>query len=132
MSVLALGMTAIVPSLAGAGVRDARDEHRPVPVEHRFDRDDRDRHDREIRVERDRDHRISVRVTPDCDVNVRLGDVPYGVLDTANRQHRGRIESARFIRRGGVEFYSVIVDHPGGDLALRIDPTGCLLSIDRC
>jgi hypothetical protein len=117
---LALGVSAVVPSITQAAPWRDRDDARY-----------RDRYDH-----RDRDYRVIDRDDyRDFDVDVSLRDVPPAVLATADcERHGNRIESVQYVRRDGKLFYRVRLDDPSPrdrDVNLRIQPGGRLLSIQE-
>jgi hypothetical protein len=121
-AVLALGVSAAVPSLASADWR--RDDYRR-------DGDWRVRED----IRRDQwahDHRY---IDDDFDRNISLREVPRNVLDTAEYERHGlRIESIQFVHRNGNFFYRFRLDGPGRrdrDINLRISPGGKLMSVEE-
>jgi len=107
---LSLGVSAAVPQFAAADNWWGRDH---VRYDHRDDW----RHDREF----------------DRDISIR--EVPDRVMDTADRERRGRrIESVQFVRRDGREFYRFRIDDPGRhdrDMDVRVAPDGRLLSVEE-
>jgi hypothetical protein len=154
---MALGLTAAVPAVAKAdhGRYDRHDDRR---VEWRYE-EHRAPIVRERVVERrdvcvhhghwDRDRWVGrpVIVTPapvyvnpapvyveqDCNYGVQICDVPQRVLDVVNVERRGTIESARFVRDYGREYYSFTLCSPlGGHLEMRVDCGGRLISVERC
>jgi hypothetical protein len=119
-AVLALGVSAAVPTLASADWRH-----------------DDWRHDREIRedIRHDQwahDHRY---IDDDFDRNISIREVPRNVLDTADYERHGlRIESIQFVHRNGNFFYRFRLDGPGRhdrDINLRISPGGKLMSVEE-
>src|SRR5258705_1776384 len=63
---------------------------------------------------------------------VRYDDLPREVRRTCDDERgRNEIRSIQFVRRDNREFYRVIVDTRGDDLAIRINNVGKLLSIDE-
>jgi hypothetical protein len=63
---------------------------------------------------------------------VRYDDLPWDVRRTCdNERGNNPIRSIQFVRRDGREFYRVIVDTRGDDLAIRINNAGKLLSVDE-
>jgi PXPV repeat (3 copies) len=151
--IMALGLTAAVPAVAKAdhGRYDRYDDHR---VERRFE-------EHRAPIVRERvyvDHRwdrrrvvvtpapvyvtpAPVYVTPapvyvganDCNYGVAIADVPQRVLDVVNIERRGTIESVRFVRDYGREFYSFTLCSPlGGHLEMRVDCGGRLMSVGPC
>ncbi|HEY7118469.1 MAG TPA: hypothetical protein VH475_17905 [Tepidisphaeraceae bacterium] len=119
-SVVALGLTAAIPSFARADVR--RDWHDNDRYHDRYD------HDRDV-------NRVDVRYERDFDTDVNIRDVPRVVLDTVDRERHGRrIEAVQYVLRDGKYFYRFRIDDPGRrdiDMNLRVNPGGRLLSIEE-
>ena len=120
-----LGLCAVAPTMARAD-RFGGDRDRGPVVEVRRDHEDRYDRGREIHDRRDFHER-------DCDDAVGLPRVPRRVVETAERAGNGRhIESVRFIRRDGLEFYKFDMQHHGWkDLIVRVAPDGCLLNAEK-
>jgi hypothetical protein len=123
-AVLALGISAAVPTIARADWRrdyDRRDDWRRSDDVRRDYRDDW-RHD----------HR---HIDDDFDRQISLRDVPPTVMDTADWARRGRrIESVQFVHRNGNFFYRFRIDDPGRfdrDMNIRISPGGKLMSVEE-
>jgi hypothetical protein len=145
-----LVLTAVAPNFAKADTH--RNDHRDVRVERhdyrgndRFDRHDRFDHDRfdrggfsvGVRVPVYVDRPVYVEPAPvyvdrDCDQSVFISDVPSRVLETVRCEASGPIDSIRFVRSGGLEFYRLVVHTRGGDLAYRVDCGGRMLSVEHC
>jgi hypothetical protein len=127
-AVLALGISAAVPSMAKA------DHFRGRDYDRRYD-------DRRVIVERRvierpvyRDsYRDSYRESyRDIDVNVSLRDVPSSVLNTLDCERHGEVETIQFVRRDGQEFYRFGVnERRGAQTVIRIGSNGRLLTIGQ-
>jgi len=119
-AVLALGVSAVVPSFASADSWRHDDRGRD-----RYERRDNDRHDDHFRYdERSRDF----------DYDISLRDVPRNVMDTFNCEIHGRIERVQYVHRDGKYFYRFEVDGDRryeGDASVRIGANGRLLSVEE-
>ncbi len=74
-----------------------------------------------------------VYVQPDVNVSVALPDVPSYVLNTVETQIRRPIETIRFVRENGFEFYQFMVGgRPGDRMDVHVATDGRLLSAVAC
>ena len=122
-AVLALGVSAVVPSMAKA------DHFRGRDFDRRYD-------DRRVVVERRVIEPPVVReiyrgdVYRDIDVTVSLRDVPSSVRNALDCERHGPVETVQFVRRNGQEFYRFGVDERrGAQTIIRIGSNGRLLTI---
>lgn len=117
-AVLALGVSAVMPTFASADWRgDRRDD--------RYDRRDDWRHDYDRH-----DHRYN----DDFDREISLRDVPRNVLESVDRVRLGRVEAVQFVHRNGNFFYRFRIDdrHPrDNDVNIRVSPGGKIMSIEE-
>jgi hypothetical protein len=124
-AVLALGVSAAVPTFARADYRHEDRDH------DRYERRDYDRHDDHFRDDDRFRHDDRYR---DFDHDVSLRDVPRNVMETFNCEIHGRIERVQYVHRDGKFFYRFEVDGDRryeGDSSVRIGANGRLLSVEE-
>jgi hypothetical protein len=122
-AVLALGISAAIPSFASADSRRHDDRSH-----------ERYEHERRDNQRRDYDHERYDERYRDFDTDISLRDVPRNVMETFNCEIHGRIESVQYVHRDGKYFYRFEVDGDrryAGDASVRIGANGRLLSIQE-